>query len=118
VDREKLYRLVEERNLVSLANNSRWACLFAKLLSQRIPARLKHVAWPELSAWSVWITPVPNYLEVVAAGPVHFREIEWIDFDCGERGIESDVCTAAAREAKLTSEVVEQVVRVFGYRRC
>ena len=118
MDREKLYRLVEERNLVSLANNSRWTNLFAKLLSQRIPARLKHVGWPEMSAWSVWIIPVPKYLEVVAAGPVHFREIEWIDFDCGVRGLQPDMCTAAAHEAKLTSEVVDCVVRVFGYRRC
>ena len=118
MEREKVYRIIEERNLVSLANNSRWTSLFARLLSERIPARLKHIAWPELSEWSVWIIPVPKYLEVVAAGPVHFREIEWVDFDCSKAGAECEVCSSAARDAKLTSEVVGQVVRVFGYRRC
>lgn len=118
MEREKVYRIIEEQNLVSLANNSRWTHLFSKLSNQRIPARLKHIGWPETSAWSVWIIPVPHNLEVIAAGPVHFREIEWVDFDCGERGVQADVCSAAAREAKLTSEVIGQVVRVFGYRRC
>jgi len=117
VEREKAYRIIEERNLVSLANNSRWTSLFSTLSSQRIPARLKHIAWPEMSEWSVWIIPVPKYLEVVAAGPVHFREIEWVDFDCGKAGALCDVCTGAAADAKLTSEVIGQVVRVFGYRR-
>lgn len=116
MERNKVYRVVQERNLVSVANNSRWTSLFSKLSSQRIPARLKHVAWPEVSLWSVWITPVPHYLEVVSAGPVHFREIEWVDFDCGERGVPCDVCTTAAGEAKLVSEIVAEVVRVFGYR--
>jgi len=117
VDREKVYRLIGEQNLVSLANNSRWINLFSKLSGRRIPARLKHIAWPELSDWSVWILPVPNYLEVVAAGPVHFREIEWVDFDRGKGGVECDVCNTAAREAKLTSELVDGTLRVFGYRR-
>jgi len=118
VEREQAYRIIEARNLVSLANNSRWSSLFAKLLNERIPARLKHIAWSEMSKWSVWLIPVPRYLEVVAAGPVHFREIEWVDFHCGDAGVECDLCSVAAREAKLTSQVVGQAVRVFGYRCC
>ena len=70
MEREKAYRIIEERNLVSVANNSRWIRLFATLLGERVPARLKHIAWPEMSEWSVWIIPVSHYLEVVAAGPV------------------------------------------------
>ena len=113
VERDKVYRIVEERNLASLANNSRWTAFFSQLSSHRMPARLKHIAWSKVSEWSVWIIPVPHYLEVVAAGPVHFREIEWVEFDCAERGC--DVCTATARKAKLTSEVFGQIVRVIGY---
>ena len=115
LERDKVYRVIEERNLASFANNSRWNDLFSTLLSYRIPARLKHLAWPEVSDWSVWIVPTSNYLEVVSAGPVHFREIEWVDFDCNG-AVDPAACTAAVRAAKLTSEVVGQTVRVFGYR--
>ena len=113
--RDKVYRVIEERNLASFANNSRWNGLFSRLLSHRIPARLKHVARPQMSDWSVWVVPASNTLEVVSNGPVHFREIEWVDFDC-KGDVDTAACTAAVREAKLTSEVVGQTVRVFGYR--
>jgi len=115
VERDKVYRVIEERNLASFANNSRWHGLFSRLSGHRIPARLKHIARPQMSDWSVWIVPASNYLEVVSAGPVHFREIEWVDFDC-KGDVDTAACTAAVREAKLTSEVVGQTVRVFGYR--
>jgi hypothetical protein len=116
VEREKVHRIIEERNLASLANNTRWASLFSNLLSHRVPARLKHVGWLEMSDWSAWLVPALNYLEVLSAGPVHFREIEWIDFDCGKSDVAQQACSAAARDAKLTSEVVGHVVRVLGYR--
>jgi hypothetical protein len=116
VEREKVYRTVEARNLASFANNTRWKAVFGKLSDRRIRARLKNVAWPEISDWSVWITPAENYLEVVSAGPVHFREIEWVDFDCADGDVQLQECVAAARECKLTAEVIDHVVRVFGYR--
>jgi len=116
VERGKIHRIIEVRNLASLANNSRWTALFSKLEGHRVPARLKHVAWSEVSAWSVWIIPVPHYLEVVTAGPVHFREIEWVEFDYAGRESGCNLCSAAVREAKLTSELFDRVVRVIGYR--
>jgi hypothetical protein len=116
MESEKVRRIVAERNLVPLANNTRWASLLAQLALQPVPARLKHIAWPEVSDFSVWVLPSPNFMEVTRAGPVLFREIEWLDFDCAERDGALGAYVAAAAEAKLTSEVLGQVVRVFGYR--
>jgi hypothetical protein len=116
VEREKVYRTVQARNLASFANNTRWKTALFKLATHQTRARLKHVAWPEVSDWSGWIVPVENYLEVMAAGPVHFREIEWVDFDCGSDGENLRDCLAVVRDSKLTAEVIDQFVRVFGYR--
>ena len=116
VEREKVYRAVEVRNLASLANNTRWDTAFRKLSEHRVRARLKHVAWPDMSNWSAWIIPAENYLEVVSAGPVHFREIEWVDFDCADSDLKLQQCLASVGESKLTAEVIDQFVRVFGYR--
>jgi hypothetical protein len=117
VEREKVYRVVHERNLASFANNTRWASALRKLASHRLSARLKHVARAEVSRWSPWLVPSDHYLEVVSAGPVHFREIEWVDFDCAGSDLSTEECLATLRESKVTTEVIDQeVVRVFGYR--
>jgi len=116
VERETVHRVVEQRQLASFANNTRWNNVFSKLLNHGLRVRLKHVAWAETSDWSAWLVPAKNYLEVVSAGPVHFREIEWVEFDCACGDIRLEECVAAARESKLMVEVVNQYVRVFGYR--
>lgn len=114
--RAKVRRAVEERGLVSVANTSRWSRFFPRLVEKGLMARLKHVVWPEISDWSKWIIPSPGYVEILSAGPVHFREIEWIEFDCSAAGNQVELCCAAAHEAKLTAEVLGHVVRVVGYR--
>lgn len=111
-----VYRIVEERGLASFANNCRWNSLFAGLMAQRVRARLKHVACTEISPWASWIVPAQNYLEVLSAGPVHFREIEWLDFDCTGSALRADELVAVVHEAKLTTEAMADFVRVFGYR--
>jgi hypothetical protein len=106
MEREKVHRVVEGRQLTSFSNNTRWNSLLSELRPHRLKARLKHVAWPEMSGRSGWwIVPSANYLEVESAGPVHFREIEWIDFDCAESYVTPEQLVVAVGSSKLTAEV-------------
>jgi len=76
--RQKAKRIVQERGLGGLANDTKWGEFFALVQEQQISMEVKLI-YEELSFQNsrVW-SPVENYLECSRMGPVLFVFIEWV----------------------------------------
>lgn len=129
--REKLQRLIEERQLVGYTNDTRWRELFAELdkqgLRSCLSSRLKWLFQEELTAWSFWNIPVAGYIEYGDLGPIAFREIEWLEIDAVEHrrvgalipdrdkdrsGVLEEVC----KQCRVALSVNDTVFRIWGYK--
>ena len=118
----KLLKEIERRGLASFANNTRWGSFLRSIEDMGFTCRVKPVLWGGPSPWSGWLLPVDGYLEVTAAGPLPFREIEWIEFDTNGASLPespSSVDLLIQQSASASLPITDDgtgVVRVWGYR--
>lgn len=109
--RQRAKRIVQERGLGALANDTKWREFFAQMQAQRIPLEVK-LLYEEVpfQVGCVW-SPSENYIEGGGGmGPELFVFVEWV---------RSQACTAiqaAAAAIGLECEEREGKATVYGYR--
>jgi len=82
---KKLYKRLQERQLVSCSNDTRWRQLTHQLEGQLFRSRVKWIFAFEPTDWGTWFLFTDGYLEHSNIGPIPWREIEWLEIDSIER---------------------------------
>lgn len=118
---------IERRGLAGYANDTRWQKFLGSIVPLDMDCRVKWI-FGGPSRWNRWLLPADGYFENVSAGPIVFREIEWLELDPAtqrthDRPDEVDNVAAAAalmeavESARLVaSDAGDGRVRVWGYR--
>jgi len=108
--RQRAKRIVQERGLGALANDTKWREFFDQVQAQRIPLEVKLI-YEEFPFQNgcVW-SPSENYLEGSGMGPELFVFIEWV------RSQALEEMQAAAAAIGLECEVRDDKATVYGYR--
>ena len=125
---EKLLRVIQERQLVSFSNNTRWKNFTAsKILKLPLQFRIKWIFRDTAASWGRLFSPVDGYLEQGDLGPIPFREIEWLEIDPIQRKSRGILLTnleidhskdigGILTECQQTFLKRDKIYRVFGYR--
>ena len=119
--------VLQERQLVSYANSTRWGLFFSEIEELKLKSRVKWVFDHKPSDWCSWIVPTANYIENLKLGPIPFSEIEWFEIDLEKtthQGMLVDDHIVSNRKqvqnalekSKLNSDTHETHVRVWGYK--
>ena len=108
--RQRAKRIVQERGLGALANDTKWREFFRCVSAQRLSLEVK-ILYEELPFQNgcVW-SPSENYLEGSGMGPELFVFIEWV------RSQALEEIQAAATVVGLECEVRDGKATVYGYR--
>jgi hypothetical protein len=109
--RQRAKRIVQERGLAALANDTKWREFFDQMQAQRIPLEVK-ILYEEapFQVGCVW-SPSENYIEGSGGmGPELFVFVEWV------RSQALKEMQAAAAAIGLECEVREGKATVYGYR--
>ena len=125
--REKLFRVIQERQLVSYSNNTRWDQFLNVALKLPLRFRMKWVFDAEPASWGLLIIPTQGYVEGGTLGPITYREIEWLEIDSVERRCRgtlvsdleidhSEKVESVLTAHRMTFSVESKVYRVFGYK--
>jgi hypothetical protein len=108
--RQKAKRIVEERGLGGLANDTKWREFFTHVAEQKLPLEVKVIyeekSFENLRVWS----PAENYLEGSGMGPELFVFVEWV------RSQAVDKIQAIALCVGLECDVRDGAATVYGYR--
>ena len=101
--------MLRARNLVGLANDTKWTEFFLEIMRLEIPLQIKRLYEDEPDECAkVWI-PAKNYFDS-AHGPDLFVFIEWI------RSIAVEEVAHVAKSVGLEFSVENGEVTVYGYR--
>jgi hypothetical protein len=108
--RQRAKRIVQERGLGALANDTKWREFFGRMNAQPIPLEVK-LLYEEIPflCGRVW-SPSENYLEGSGMGPELFVFIEWV------RSQSLEEIQAAAVAVGLECEIRDGKATVYGYR--
>ena len=108
--RQKAKRIVQERGLGGLANDTKWREFFALVQEQQISMEVKlineELFFQNSRVWS----PVENYLKGTRMGPELFVFIEWV------RSQAAKELQTTAVTVGLECEVCDGKATVYGYR--
>jgi hypothetical protein len=109
MSRIKARKLVNARNLVGLANDTKWTEFFREIIRLEIPLQIKRLYETKPDKCSkVWI-PAKNYFDSMY-GPDLFVFIEWIKANNVEE------VSRIAKIVGLEFSVENNQVTVYGYR--
>lgn len=125
--REKVLKVIQKRQLVSVSNNTRWRQFVAALAELPPQFRVKWLFADEPLSWGALFSPVSGYLEQGGLGPIPFREIEWIEIDPIQhqhRGVlvsdveldHSEKIDSILATCRLTFSRNGGIYRIFGYQ--
>ena len=108
--RQRAKRIVQERGLASLANDTKWREFFSLLSGVRVPLEFKFLYGDQPHRnGAVW-SPAENYIEGSGMGPELLVFIEWV------RSSAAEPVQAAAVLVGLEFELHDGTVTVYGYR--
>ena len=107
--RRRARKLADERQLVGLANDTKWGEFFQEMVRLEIPLELKLLYEDEpLRSQRIWI-PVTNYVDG-EFGPNLFVFVEWARSNVGAE------VTRIATSVGLEYSIEETQITVYGYK--
>ncbi len=107
--RTKARKLADARNLVGLANDTKWTEFFLEIARLEIPLQIKRLYEDDPDKCSkVWI-PCRNYFDS-SCGPDLFVFIEWV------RSSAAEEVARVAKSVGLEFVVENGQITVYGYR--
>jgi hypothetical protein len=108
--RQRANRIVQERGLGALANDTKWREFFEQVKGQRVPLEVKFITEERSFQNGIVWSPAENYIEGSGMGPELFVFIEWV------RSPALTEVQRAAITVGLECEVGDGEATVYGYR--
>jgi hypothetical protein len=102
-------KFVERRNLVSLANNTKWTEFFDEIIPMRLGFTFKFIDDDKEWAATWLISPAKHYIEGTNFGPVRFDMIEWVT---------SQDKSVIEQVAIKTGLFIDESGKIWGYSEC
>jgi len=110
--KEKVSRLVSEKNLTSHMNNTKWSVLLPSLKEHASQIDVKCLLASEPNGWtSQYLIPTPSYFEPLPMGPIPFREIEWVIIN----PIDINKSKEYLLSIKIPHTIESNYLKVWGY---
>jgi hypothetical protein len=108
--RNRAKRIVQDRGLGALANDTKWREFFSQAIAQRVPLEVKLLYEESPSKNGCVWSPSENYLEGSGIGPELFVFIEWV------RSQSLEEMQTMAVAVGLECEISDGKATVYGYR--
>ena len=110
--KKKVVAEIENRNLSSHMNQTKWNVILPQLKPLEAEVNLKWLFSESETGWSKsYLIPTEGYLEVTRLGPISFREIEWVELKSND----NEKLSNALKSNNIPHSYENGVFKIWGY---